>query len=659
MNQLRDEIAHKTASSEAIDEALKNSLKIREEMKRCTEEYRMKMEKDVEKRDQVISELKEKLALQEALLAQEKSFADKLRAQTEDKGATQQCVRTLEAKVDSLMAHHAIQNEQRESDAQHCAQMMSTLNLKLDSLLAGGNLLASKMLSPDTLDLKLAVAEKNIIDSMLPAVLSLKNGQSDVAIAMSQLEASIRQDLDHFKDEASKIMSASEENKEESNLRNRELLSHVQAFDSSLKKAESYYEHMGQKFDAISANGQSNQRETIDMLQNFLQKISAREINSDGLERQLQKGHEEFMKKAEAMISEALNNRKETIDVVRSATDELRATLEQGFGQEREMTAQMLQGNENVLKALTAYSDEQKQLATQTDHKSSELQATLESEREAAAELGRKIQELEQKSQETENLRDRWLKDVEMINKVRSQIKAIEMRIPQVENYDKKLDRIVEISRSIQSSASYLATEEEWVQLELAGIIPKPDASEPVASCEITTAPLPHFVESNVVAEQQASIKEDAISRKVTVHSPDPGEVSPSPPLTVIQEQKRRREVTQLRSILKSHALHSAVEPDSLEGQCTRPPANHGKANQASSDSLNKPASASAKEVVAEIRSRMIQHDWSFPTVADFERDIELSSKKRHAPQGNPVSLESIDADHRDMKKLRTEYFIE
>jgi hypothetical protein len=64
------------------------------------------------------------------LLAQEKSFADKLRAQTEDKGATQQCVRTLEAKVDSLMAHHAIQNEQRESDAQHCAQMMSTLNLK-------------------------------------------------------------------------------------------------------------------------------------------------------------------------------------------------------------------------------------------------------------------------------------------------------------------------------------------------------------------------------------------------------------------------------------------------------------------------------------------------------------------------------------------------
>lgn len=49
MDQLRKENEHKTASSEAVDEALKNSLKIREEMKKCTDEYRTQMEQDVKR----------------------------------------------------------------------------------------------------------------------------------------------------------------------------------------------------------------------------------------------------------------------------------------------------------------------------------------------------------------------------------------------------------------------------------------------------------------------------------------------------------------------------------------------------------------------------------------------------------------------------------
>ncbi|PNP60223.1 hypothetical protein THARTR1_00247 [Trichoderma harzianum] len=49
MDQLRKENERRTASSDEVDEALKNSLKIREEMKRCMNEYRMQMEKDVQK----------------------------------------------------------------------------------------------------------------------------------------------------------------------------------------------------------------------------------------------------------------------------------------------------------------------------------------------------------------------------------------------------------------------------------------------------------------------------------------------------------------------------------------------------------------------------------------------------------------------------------
>lgn len=86
--------------------------------------------------DQVISELKEKLHLQEALWAQEKTIADKLSVQTKEQDAVHQCIWALEAKMDSLMAHHTIQSEQRELDARSSTQMMSALKSKYSTLLS-------------------------------------------------------------------------------------------------------------------------------------------------------------------------------------------------------------------------------------------------------------------------------------------------------------------------------------------------------------------------------------------------------------------------------------------------------------------------------------------------------------------------------------------
>lgn len=64
------------------------------------------------------------------MLAQEKLFADTLHAQTEEMGVARECVRTLEAKVEALMAHHTTQNEQRQLDAQQRTEMMDMLNMK-------------------------------------------------------------------------------------------------------------------------------------------------------------------------------------------------------------------------------------------------------------------------------------------------------------------------------------------------------------------------------------------------------------------------------------------------------------------------------------------------------------------------------------------------
>ncbi|KAL6892839.1 hypothetical protein HDV57DRAFT_200753 [Trichoderma longibrachiatum] len=658
MDELRKENARKTVDSDAVEKALESSRRKRDEMKSCLEEYRMQMEEAIKQKNQAVSELQEKLALQEVLLAQEKLFANHTQTQTEEQSMAYQCVRTLEAKVDALMAHQAEQDEQRHSDAQQNTQLMKMLSLKLDSLIAGGNLVVSNMLSRDDLELKLAAAEKNILQRLSPAIHSLENGQVDVTTAVTQLGASIGRNLDVFKDEAIQLIDACKVSKEGGTHQVEEVLAYLQKLDHSLKKTENSCQELGQKFDVLSSIEQSNQRDTSSLLQDFMQQLLAREAKVDNLEHQILQAYEGFAGKIETMIAGAISDGEQTTKVVRDAAAELCATLEKGFGQERERTSQLLQGNEDIVKVLTSHIDEQKKLASQTDHDACELQATLESEREAAEQLRRQIQGLEQKAQETESLRNQWLKDVEIVDTVRSQLKAIGERIPQVQNYDKKLDRIVEISRSIQSSASYLATEREWVQTELEGIMPKGVAPDPATSNEATETLLARSIEAPEAIEK-CVVKEDITSRKVTVHSPDPGEGSPLPPPTVMQEQKRRREITQLRSILKTHALPGALEAGDLEGPSARPQANYGKPSQSLSGSLNQPTAASAKDMVAEIRSRMLRHDWSFPTVADFERDIQLASKKRQAPRDNQVNLDAFEASNRDLKKARTETCIQ
>lgn len=295
---------------------------------------------------------------------------------------------------------------------------------------------------------------------------------------------------------------------------------------------------------------------------------------------------------------------------------------------------------------MAAHISEHKQPITQANHKTCQLQTTLEIEREAVVQLTRKLEELEQKAQENEVLRDRWLKEIESVEAARAQLKTLQEQTSPIEVYEKKIDRLVEISRFIQSSTSYLTTESEWVQQELVTRAPGPTVEADNNSSVPPTG-------SSGVTETQPPAKEDGTFRKVTVYSPDPGERSPSPPPTVIQEQKRRREITQLRSILKGQVQSATIESGSIEGPSKTLQVNQSNLPALPNGSISK-AGSSSKQMVAEICSRLVRHDWSFPTVADFERDIQLASKKRERSQNNPMSSQLDNPSYRDPKKLKT-----
>ncbi|PTB44121.1 hypothetical protein M441DRAFT_453702 [Trichoderma asperellum CBS 433.97] len=615
MDQLRKDKAVKTSASDAVDKALETSQKKRAEMKRCLDEYRLQTEKDIHQKDQVITVLKERLSHQESLLAQEKLFADSLRAQGEEMGVARECVQTL------------------------------------DTLINGGTFVASNMLSREDLTVELGAVEKSIKESLSPVIFSLESAQKDSSSALTQLESSIRQNLDQFKDKALELVNRWGKDKEENGVQIQDLFKQIRELGGGLKKAETVCEHIGQKFDSLVESEQSHQRIADVLAQDLTQRFLDREVRLDDMECRLQQMHQGFATKIDTMISGVQNSEKEATKLVRSAATELQGVLEQGFGQENDRISRLLVETGNIAKTLAAHVDEHKQPVPQKNHKVYELQTTLELERESATQLTRKLHELEQKAQENEVLRDRWLKEIQSIEAVRAQLKTVQEQTSPVKVCEKKIDRLVEISRFIQSSTSYLATESEWVQQELVSRAPEP-------TIEADNNPSAPSTRSNGEAENQQPAKEDGAFRKVTVHSPDPGEGSPSPPPTVIQEQKRRREITQLRSILKGQVQSGIIESGSIESHSNTNQANQSKPPGLSNSSLNKTGSSS-KQMVAEICSRMVRHDWSFPTVADFERDIQLASKKRERPQDTLMSSQLDNPRYRDPKKLRTSSYID
>lgn len=172
--------------------------------------------------------------------------------------------------------------------------------------------------------------------SLSPVISSLESEQRDSSNAVSQLESSIRRNLDQFKDETFQLVGRWEENKEAHCVQIQDLFKQVQELGGGLKKAENVCERIGQKFDVLVDNEQNSQRTTDTLLQDLTQRFLDREARLDDMEGRLQQMHQGFTTKIDTIISGALNNEKESTKLVRGAATELRGILEQGFGQERE-----------------------------------------------------------------------------------------------------------------------------------------------------------------------------------------------------------------------------------------------------------------------------------------------------------------------------------
>lgn len=193
------------------------------------------------------------------------------------------------------------------------------------------------------------------------------------------------------------------------------------------------------------------------------------------------------------------------------------------------------------------------------------LHQALISEQDKTSALKEKIQSLEAARKDEVVKKARLDNDIAAAEAARLHPEGLQKKLGDIGSLPSRLERMCDLSSSIQATAKYLSNEGQWLEEQVQ--------------------------ERSIVLQEQ---------RKVVVHSPGLDAKSP-PPLTVEQEQRQRREFVRPRSILKG-SQSSTDGPGSGDSQ------------------MRVKTSA---DVIEEIRSGLVQGTplkrvSPFPTIEDF-----------------------------------------
>lgn len=421
---------------------------------------------------------------------------------------------------------------------------------------------------------------------------------------------------------------------------NRDAVNHIvdvfKVFEESLREANETWQKTEQRLDSWWHNDAHGRQEAAEAGRvELTRQLMERNDTINELQRQIQLTAEDYASRIEAIKAGLLRDdetRKKCLD---EAMSELHKKLDHALNQEGERSEQRLRESEAARNSLKNQLIEAKEtLATRNaavNPNEDALQRSLQEERNAVALLNERIRRFEEQSQATEALQERWRRDVKIIDKLRPQLKAIKEKIPQMDEFGARLDRIAQLNGFIQSTASYLSAEGEWIHQQLGS----GDRSQRQTS---TATEVGDLNVTEPTAPVEAQNQEDMGPRKVIVHSPCVDVRSPSPPLSVEQEQRRRRDGARPRSILKL-STSATVETTGTESEFFARPANHSQYNRPVIGAVSTAVPEANHEMIEQIRSGLIQESqpngaWSLPTVADFERSSQeeaSSSKRRHS----------------------------
>ncbi|KEY64004.1 hypothetical protein S7711_08000 [Stachybotrys chartarum IBT 7711] len=441
-----------------------------------------------------------------------------------------------------------------------------------------------------------------------------------------------------------------------------------EAISIDVRRSHEMFEKIEEHFSSHSVSKEQVQALHDSQHAVFIQQLKERQSHITSLEQQIHFLREDYLENISSMMNKMHNNDQAMEEQLHVLGAELRSRLDDGFKRERLRSEQTLQASDEIKNVLEVQLQEARQKLEELGTASQVIiEQSSQQKHEESKILLQKVQQFEQEAAGTHQLRERWTKDIEAIDALRSQLTSIFEKVPDLIDFETKLEQIGSINSHIHSTASYLAAERLWVQNQLkpqeddmvegedaqdsispmgAGDRQFQDLQGPLSASSVVDLERPTAIRGLATGMAKICIQEQA-RRKVTVQSPAMN--SPSPPPSIEQEQLRRREAIKPRSILKITAT-STVEAAGPTENFLRVSQNHSQYNRpVMGEDCSKTVGVN-NAMAEQIRSTLIHptqppKEWDLPRVADFEEGYQSFNACEASVAKREMSNSGVDDD--------------
>lgn len=532
---------------------------------------------------------------------------------------------------------------------------------------------------------------ENATDStvrVLPILLTVMSAQSQAKGSISKLRTDVTTELEGIKKAINGQKSELSLGRETQTNMRCEIRESLENLGSVMKGAQQGCESAGLQM-TESFDRQTKKQENIlaflqtEVTRQFKEReeqITERESKIFDLQQKLQLSTDAYASRVTSMGNSISNSNEVANKQLQDALSAIHDTLEKGFEKEKSDIERSLSQSEEQCATLQAQVEEEKRkLAvvrnTLTNTDNSQLRQSLVDERQAVISLTAKLTQYELAAKESSQLHDRWLRDIQAIDVLRGQLKHVTERLPHVNALGGQLQDMVTMNNMMRTTAGYLNDERRWVQEQLkskvqsvASTIPAPPAIIKLSQTELgdLSAHMPTSSHREVVSTEPRAQKEDLLpkpesqdsqandQRKVHVYSPAVGIRSPSPAMTIQEEQQRRREGITPRSILKSS--QSSSQEAFNEDLPPKIPPNQSQYNR---PVMSQPASKGtgvSDAMVKQIRAHLLQQrETGLITVVDFQKTIQQSKGQSMATYKRKVSTDVAHTQDPNVKRMKAE----
>ncbi|RDA84610.1 hypothetical protein CP532_6038 [Ophiocordyceps camponoti-leonardi (nom. inval.)] len=627
MAELRKEQEERKSYTSKMDQALETSRHKREEMKRCFDEFRDKMERESRLREDTILQLRSRIEEQEQSLLHERSLTESLRQQADMQRDSQNTMRMIASNMESFLQDYAVKHR----DQQESTRIVENISERhyLQSSEAGDKS------SPVIVTQAIKGMEELISRRVVTVVADLATNQGRMEGTLLSLGQNcgiqvqkIREYLEYQNDE---VLNGQRDVEKIG----REFRSSLESLQSEVETARETCQEIKQAVkDGTQTELVVRQEEMLTRQADLDAKLAERDERVGQLEHQLRSLSQTYTKEIAALTEVPSCGEEKLQSKLDSVVAEFRGSLEKGFLQEKSRSEEHLRQTQTAMAALEC------QLRAVVDQLAVARSSTPSEDNVDESQLEQQRQNLEKQTKAGEALRGRWQQDIKAVDALRAQLQELQRRVPQMERLDSTLGKMAQMNEILHSTAEYLTREQDWARQQIDRVA---DADSGRHEAQVSDQEQRRGAEADAdfacqVLTLESEVTDDAqqggtlLKRKVTVYSPAGTALSPSPPPSVEQEQARRRGAAQPRSILKLSAM-SSLEAARTEGE---------KQSQHSRPMTGRDS------VVEQIRAELLpskasQLAWSLPSVADFERDGLGTLLGRKAVDKAKRRLEDVD----------------